>query len=241
MNTAAKRAATPQLVVGMLRMMPLDTQIHMIFGTGVFGGNVTMIPCAEDPEKPEMIFLNTEANKERALKFRYGILEQQKDLSGVFWMINKPDRLQLLNFVSGIWELNGEYEEILRDAWISTEFPHQLPNRTLISMFAKADTVKMMNDAEKAKLNELPEVIPVWRGYSGIKQTRLKGLSWTLNRDKAIWFATRWHKPQARLLTGRIKKKHVYAYFNTRSEEELVVNPNHMSIQDTSPIKEAVP
>lgn len=240
MNTAAKRTATPQLVVGMLRMLPLDIQIHMIFGTSAIGGNVTMIPNIEDPMKPEVIFFNTDENKERALKFRYGMLEQQKNLSGVFWMINKPDRLQILHLVSGMWEMNGEYETILRDAWTSTEFPPQLPNRTLISLFERADKSKMMDDVEKAKLGELPEVITIWRGLQD-KRAKTKGLSWTVNRNTAIWFATRWKSDQTKLVTAKIRKEYVYAYINQRNEEELVVNPNHLSIQDTTPLKEVVP
>jgi len=83
-----------------------------------------------------------------------------------------------------------------------------------------------MSAAERRTLAELPVEFPIYRGFIG---KRGEGLSWSLSRRKAVWFARRFsvltHLGQPRLMTGTIKKKDVLAYFNGRKEKEIVVDP----------------
>jgi hypothetical protein len=53
----------------------------------------------------------------------------------------------------------------------------------------------------------------------------IRGLSWTLDRDKAIWFAKRFSmlpRLTPRLVEGFVHKRHVLAYFGGRKEKEIV-------------------
>lgn len=184
--------------------------------------------------QPEFLIMDTDDKKKMAVDFRMDYLEKQcSNLSQLFWSINKPDRLTLLSLLTGIYSFNGEYEDILRDAWVSTEFPHQMPIKRLTALFEQADLDKMMDDTEKAKLLALPDEITIYRGLPD-QRAKKKGLSWSVNRNKAMWFATRWNSKKARLVTAKINKKNVYMYTDARKEEEVVVNPARLKIIETT-------
>jgi hypothetical protein len=84
------------------------------------------------------------------------------------------------------------------------------------------DRAAIMDEDEVAKLESLPETIQVWRGTQHKKLTN--GLSWTLDKDKAIWFARRWlrKKQKPYLVHGEVKKSDVKALFLSRGENEIV-------------------
>jgi hypothetical protein len=225
---SVKTEITPSHAVKLLRMLSLDQQAHILYGNPDFGGNVVMLPKNGNRNDPELVVMDTDDNKKRAIDFRFGIMEETcKDMASFFWMINKADRLTVLHLFSNIGGMNGEYESILKDAWVSTEFPHQTAIPQLIAMFKRADCNKMMDGADKKKLAELPDEITIYRGLQD-KRAKRKGLSWSLSYDKALWFATRWNSPDARVLEARIKKKDVFIYTNQRSEEEVVVDPGKL-------------
>ncbi len=78
---------------------------------------------------------------------------------------------------------------------------------------------------ERDKLRKLPDKFQIWRGVN--HEQALRGLSWTLDRNKACWFANRFavqHGLQL-LASGRVQKSDVLAYFADRSETEIVVFP----------------
>ena len=50
------------------------------------------------------------------------------------------------------------------------------------------------------------------------------GLSWTKNIKTAKWFANRWNNKNPYIIKAQCFKKDIFAYFNERSEDELVVN-----------------
>lgn len=91
------------------------------------------------------------------------------------------------------------------------------------------DRTYVMGDAELAALAQLPGQFQIWRGES--RGRAGEGLSWTTDRDKAVWFAQRWkgsegHRP--RLMTGIVNKSDVLAYFLGRGESEIVTFPDYV-------------
>jgi hypothetical protein len=79
-----------------------------------------------------------------------------------------------------------------------------------------------MSEEEICFLDTLPEQIEIWRGASHAGDP--SGLAWTLDREKAIWFAQRWCS-EARpplLAKGIVGKSDVLAYFEKRNEREIV-------------------
>ena len=68
----------------------------------------------------------------------------------------------------------------------------------------------------------MPEQIEVWRGTS--HKRGVAGLSWTLDQEKAVWFAHRFcsEKRVPFLAKGIVEKDDVLAYFGDRGEREIV-------------------
>lgn len=68
--------------------------------------------------------------------------------------------------------------------------------------------------------------------YRGVALGREpNGLSWTANLEKAKWFAHRFDRgdKQGYVETAIAKKTDILAYFNTRNEDELVVNTRQLN------------
>jgi len=52
-----------------------------------------------------------------------------------------------------------------------------------------------------------------------------RGLAWTLDRDKADWFARRWPGNEPRVYTAQIDAGRILGYFVGCNEAEVVVDP----------------
>lgn len=83
----------------------------------------------------------------------------------------------------------------------------------------------MMDEDERAALELMPAVVEVHRGH-GSKNA--SGLSWTLDRDKAAWFARRW-KQEGWVTSGKLSKSNVIARFDRRNEQEVVCLPRNVT------------
>lgn len=70
----------------------------------------------------------------------------------------------------------------------------------------------------------LPERVRVWRGSAAVTQRQASmGISWTLNRDVACWFALRFDAPKPIVLTAEISRAQISRFCNERNEREVVV------------------
>jgi hypothetical protein len=77
-----------------------------------------------------------------------------------------------------------------------------------------------MDEQELETLKSLDNELVVYRGC--VKNLNENGLSWTLDKNQAKWFANRFEKDGV-VLEKRISKKNIVAYFNGRNEEEVIV------------------
>lgn len=221
--------ATPERIIEAILRFPdhiqkqfLVDRMDMYLGYG-------MIP--QQGEIPfKMMHMDVPEEAEQLLQFKIEGLKRSKTVSQIFWMINKPDRLQVLQFLSGVYTFEKrEYAELLREVWITTEFPHQMPNRNIMRLFESADAQFLMTEEENKALGSMENEFPVYRGLQDNK-TRHKALSWTINYEIAHWFANRWNKTLGtpKIIKSQIEKKHVFAYINARNEEEIILNPKHL-------------
>lgn len=55
----------------------------------------------------------------------------------------------------------------------------------------------------------------------------VKALSWSLDYEKAAWFAHRFGE-EGKVYEAQIAKEHIFAYFNSRNEQEVIVDPKHL-------------
>jgi hypothetical protein len=134
------------------------------------------------------------------------------------------------------------YWLILGRIWTQQE---QLwPNRKWFLQVFKSPRPKrdhLMSPEEHDVLEALPDMFQIYRGFIG---NRGEGLSWSLDRAKAEWFARRFsiltELGQPQLMVGVIKKKDVLAYFDGREEKEIVVDPakvRSMKVEPVTPSK----
>lgn len=119
-----------------------------------------------------------------------------------------------------------DYAEALEFVWTGTEFPNKDPNinkRDWISYFKKADRNLLMSNEELEVYNNLPNEVEIYRGINSYGN--YKGLSWSLDYEKAKWFSTRYDEGKTgKVYNGTIDKKYIFAYFNGRNEFEVVVD-----------------
>ena len=118
-----------------------------------------------------------------------------------------------------------DYSEALADVWTLVEFPNvdvNVSTREFIEYFQRAHKEWLMDEDEYEFYKNLPEEITVYRG-TGKGARHLLGLSWTLDYEKAKWFATRWNKKGV-IYKGKILKENVLAYFSRRNESEVVID-----------------
>ncbi len=84
---------------------------------------------------------------------------------------------------------------------------------------------RIMDADERKQLRAMPETFEIYRGVRHKKSIR--GLSWTIDKNRAIWFANRYAgtTPSAYLATATVSKSNVLAYFTGRNEKEIVITP----------------
>jgi hypothetical protein len=96
-----------------------------------------------------------------------------------------------------------------------------------------------MSEADRAVFDALPEIVTVWRGYRTEPADHLYGLSWSLSRLIAEWFATvRNIHGTAMIAKARLPKSAVFAFLNGRKEAEIVARPELIEIVATAEIEE---
>jgi hypothetical protein len=80
-----------------------------------------------------------------------------------------------------------------------------------------------MDAKERKEFKQLPDKITIYRGISNGHTA--KGMSWTLDREKAIWFAKRFQNSCTPpiLLRARANKSDVHAMVLGRKETEIVI------------------
>ena len=75
----------------------------------------------------------------------------------------------------------------------------------------------------------MPDLITIYRGYYGPKKA-LRGMSWTIDQEHALWFANRAiGREKSYLATATIAKPHVLAYLHEsgRTEHEIICFPEN--------------
>lgn len=130
----------------------------------------------------------------------------------------RPYRITALTEVPP--ETDG-YWEMVATWWMDTEYPSLVIEDWLVILDSPGAR-NMMSDEERATLDALPARVLVYRGVpeGGIEE----GLSWTLDKDRALWFAQRFGKP-GRVLERSVSKTEIVAYLNGRQEQEIVLRP----------------
>lgn len=148
----------------------------------------------------------------------------------IYMMVTKSYALGFLKFARHSLS-EKDFANILSDAWIRTEAPNNDPNfskRDLLSLFKATAPALLMSEEDYQQFQDLDDVVTVYRGVSSMNAKNVKALSWTLDRDTAEWFAHRFGE-NGTVYEAQIQKQHIYAYFSGRNEDEVIVDPKHLT------------
>lgn len=131
------------------------------------------------------------------------------------------------------WLREEDFAEGLSDAWTSAEFPGQAMDlKYWLMLFRHAiDDGWYLEEDELATIENLPEVITLWRG--AWEEFR-DGISWTGDRKQAEWFAHRLdHSGNVgKLYEITVGRELVLAHFTGRKEDEYVVDTDMLYEDD---------
>jgi len=177
------------------------------------------------PHSPQQ---NALAN-ERLRKVREFLIQniEEKNISGYIYMHEKPYRLDAFVKAISIFTVpDKEYWERLGDVWTNSENIYQNYRAWKNLLLSKRSHREyLMDSSEREVFDNLDNEITIYRGYHKSK----RGMSWTLEEERAKWFANRF-TDQGKVLTATAQKKDLIAYLNGRSEEEIIVLPENVSL-----------
>ncbi len=152
-------------------------------------------------------------------------------LKQMWHIADKPERLRTFDLISreigitdpkvfwsNFWSIFQSSESIFADHTFM---------RPLIERGCKLGSPLLgLDDEEVEELQAMPDRFTVWRGALDINR---KGWSWTVDRDKAVFFANRAYGARERyVIKGTVEKANVLAYLTGRSESEIVIAPEHV-------------
>ena len=179
-------------------------------------------------------FTNDQANKTYDYK-KKAVDEaiKDKDISSYLWLHERAYRVQsILDALEDWWKPNKkEYWEVIANVWTDTEnvYENHLAWEQLLFL-EFSDSHLMMDEEDTKFFNELPNTITIYRG--GIDD---KGYSWTLDKEKAEWFANRWlmngnmgdksnvtNRHETNIFEKTINKSDAIAYLSDRNESEII-------------------
>lgn len=213
----------------LLMLDPVDTDFspmvikHPFTDSGIVGfskedGGIRIGNIVENPEDLD------DWRKEMS-----GVISRCDSAMQVAFLVTKAYSFGFLKYAQKDLD-KDDFAKILAYLWIRTEEPHNDPNLSkskLLAMFKTAEPTALMSDEEFQYFRNLPDTVTVYRGVTSYNAKNVLGLSWTLDRDKAAWFASRFGE-NGTVYEARINKEYIYALFNGRDESEVIVDPKFL-------------
>lgn len=177
-------------------------------------------------------FSNALANRQLAAKKEMvARARRQRDWSQYLYLHERPYRLDA--FAAICYRLGDQkYWELLGSIWTDTENMYQNEQlwRDCLTAERRYRSRLMSVDERKALAHDIDKTDnTIYRGFS--VPGREAGLSWTTNSVVAKSFARRagLGKGEPRYLaTGKVARKDIIAFFDGRSEYEVVVLPENV-------------
>ena len=144
---------------------------------------------------------------------------QNKKYDSFVWLHERPYRIEAFQEIEHLLS-DTAYWKLLADIWTDTE--NQWQNyeewKDLIGA-ERGSRHYLMNEEEFNLLQSLSDEVTIYRGcQKGINEN---GLSWTLDKSKAEFFANRLGK-KGIVLEKKISKSDIIAVFTGRNESEVI-------------------
>jgi hypothetical protein len=136
------------------------------------------------------------------------------------WLHERPYRLKAFSHIMHEIGKPEEYWPLLSNIWIDSEnIWEEQKLWKVVLLYTMGDRNLFMTKEERSFLKKLPEKVTVYRGH---KKNNKTGLSWTLSREKALWFANRLNG-EGFVAHKTVSKSEIFAYLNRRDEDEVLL------------------
>lgn len=170
-------------------------------------------------------------------QFRHKKAAAEKALAEKNWMQwvglhERPYRLTALMEVEDQIESEEDFWPIARWVWCDSENLHEMESIWIEIFKDRPHTDLMMDVEDKDTFDALEDQVTIFRGFNSFD--RESGLSWTLDREKAEWFAHRRTRPgliNPHVATATIERDSIIAYLGFRGESEVIALPEDLTIQ----------
>ena len=154
------------------------------------------------------------------------IIKSSESVGSIFFVLRKGYWLPFLQAIKQYMD-NAEFSGFFGEIWTQVESPNmnaRVSLDTLVEWFKEADKSHLMSKDELKAYHELPDELRIYRGIG--EKSNPKGLSWTLNKEKAEWFANRYNMlgTKGYVVTAVAQKKDGLAYFTGREEDEVIID-----------------
>jgi len=158
----------------------------------------------------------------------------EKDYRTYVWLHERPHRLTAFEEISDeLTDVN--YWKLLSSIWTDTENSYA-DYKKWRSLFSSKRSSKhyLMDEKEDQLLRSLPDEVVIYRGCQ--KNLNENGLSWSLDKSTAEFFANRFNQKgiieffanrsnqKGIILEKKISKKDIIAVFTGRGEAEVIFN-----------------
>jgi len=175
------------------------------------------------------------------INFKQDLLDKainEQDWDEVYMLLSKPYRLSWLEENYDLITDEKAYYEFLKDAYIDSEFPMSgfYEYEDLLKLFWHYDQPHLMMDSDELSFyNSLPDELTIWRGIRVEEQLDEDnvGFSFTLDKEKAEWFAKRFSQDgrgTPMLIEAKVDKDDILSVFLNRGEEEVLVSPDNIQV-----------
>lgn len=203
------------------RVEELHPDLEPYAGEGVLGWPVLQHPLVYAVPLTSNAYANwVYAEKRKAVA---EALEERR-LHLYIYLHERPYRIEAFRAIAHLMG-DAEYWETLGNIWTDSENIWQNLEEWQEALTSERPCrTAIMSPEDQAVLEALPDTIHVYRGArTGFNED---GLSWTLSRDRAQWFALRGVREdddEPVVIHGRVQKEDVVGYFSGRNEAEIVV------------------
>ena len=144
---------------------------------------------------------------------------KEKNYSRFVYLYERPYRLEVFKRIANNLT-DTQYWSLLSSVWVDTENQWQyLDTWTELLSANRSSRHYLMDESEVQLLNSLPEFVKIYRGC--VKGLNEDGLSWTLDKAKAEFFANRFSK-EGIILEREIPKADIIAVLTGRGESEVI-------------------
>lgn len=159
-------------------------------------------------------------NQLNAKESACGAARLERDWHQLVWLHERPFRFDALFSIKDLIT-DAVYWDLVKSVWIDSENIYEnLRGWEVMLASDRPGREQMMTEDERAFVSDLPAKVRLYRGHQALNRN---GLSYTLSVDKAKWFAKRFGPGDVRVRS--VAKEDIVAYFNTRSEAEIVIHP----------------